>query len=107
MHSQSRARCAFCAWPYHSPSNRTDLFTEDRRREQKTSVAKAANAPLVFLQRSCCETQSLSSLSIDLIWSRNSGEFSCPCAETACCTAASSTSSSVPEIFREQFFSLG
>src|SRR6266536_4662609 len=39
-------------------------------------------------------TQSLSSLSIDLICSRNSGAFLCPWAETACCTAASSTSRS-------------
>src|SRR5882757_8858350 len=47
------------------------------------------------------------SSSIDLIWSCNSGVFWWPCAETACCTAASSTSSPVPEIFSEQFFSLG
>ena len=51
--------------------------------------------------------QSRSALSICLICSRNSGVFWCPCAETACCTAASSTSSSVPEILIEQFFSLG
>src|SRR5215472_605915 len=51
--------------------------------------------------------QSPSSFSSDLICSRNSGVFSCPWAETACCTAASSTSCSVPEILSEQFFSLG
>src|SRR4029453_5769294 len=51
--------------------------------------------------------QSRLSLSIDFICSRNSGVFSCPCTEAACCTAVSRTSSSVPEILSEQFFSLG
>src|SRR6266478_1811240 len=103
---QSRARSASCARTYHSPTNGTDLLLEDRRCEQKRCVAKAADAPLISY-KNCCETQSLSSLSIDLICSRSSGALLCPWAEMACCTAASSTSSSVPEIFREQFFSLG
>jgi hypothetical protein len=64
-------------------------------------------SPLDRRRYAISASQSLSSLSIDLIWSRNSGEFWCPWAETACWTAASSTSSSVPEILSEQFFSLG
>ena len=51
--------------------------------------------------------QPASSWSIDFNCSRSSGEFGCPWEETACCTAASRTSSSVPEIFKVQFFSLG
>src|SRR5439155_20161648 len=43
-----------------------------------------------------------STLSIDLICSRNFGLFCLPCDETACCTAASITSSSVPVIFSNQ-----
>src|SRR6266516_4053121 len=82
-------------------------YSPRRKARTKRSVAKAPGAPLISCKSSCCETQSLSSLSIDLICSRNSGAFLCPWAETACCTAASSTSSSVPEIFSEQFFSLG
>ena len=50
---------------------------------------------------------SYSSLSMDRSCSLNSGVFSCPCTATACCTAASSTSSSVPDNFRVHPFSLG
>src|SRR6185369_16969050 len=39
--------------------------------------------------------------------SRNSGVSSWPCEAVACFTAISMTSSSVPEILSEQFFSLG
>src|SRR3954470_9058152 len=51
--------------------------------------------------------QSAESFSIDLSCSRNSLGSLWPCAEQACCTAASSTSSSVPDIFSVQPLSLG
>src|SRR5207247_5625156 len=42
-----------------------------------------------------------------LICSLSSGDSLCPWLVTACCTAAVSTSSSVPEMVNEQLFSLG
>src|SRR5207244_8201876 len=48
-----------------------------------------------------------SSLRIPLICSRSCGLSLCPWLVTACCIAAVSTSSSVPAIVSEQFFSLG
>src|SRR6185436_14908884 len=48
-----------------------------------------------------------SSFNIPLSCSLDSGVFGCPCTAVACAIAASSTSSSVPDNFNEQFASLG
>src|SRR5438093_1883895 len=46
-----RARCASCAWTYHSLAKGTGLLTGDRRHAQQASAAKAAGAAPAVLPK--------------------------------------------------------
>src|SRR5438105_3447095 len=90
-------------------------FTGNRPRATTLKLTQVAmiQQPLVRRRsrgiRSCANGNPnyFSSFRIPLICSRSSGDSLWPCRDTACCTAASSTSSSLPAMVKVQWFSLG